>query len=64
MTLLTVQVDDARITITINFKDCPFCGSPNLDSFIRTDSTGVVDIIHCQDCQAEAPAGVWNRRDG
>ena len=62
MTILTARVEQARITITIDFKPCPFCLGENL-KVIDTSGDGFdcVDFIDCPDCHANAPADVWNR---
>ena len=52
---------------TIHIRDCPFCGSAN----VEIDENGAGDFcIVCQECQAVGPAnddlkdmiGLWNCR--
>ena len=61
MTMLTARVEQARITITIDFKPCPFCGSEDI-SIINGfgESSQEIDFVDCAGCAASAPAEVWN----
>ena len=39
---------------------CPFCGNGDLDVY----GGGKITVVCCGDCEAEAPATVWNCRAG
>lgn len=62
MPILTARVEQARITITIDFKPCPFCGGENLKVITVSGETfDDVDFIDCGDCLATVAADVWNK---
>ncbi len=47
-------------------EPCPFCGSARLrkTDWLLADDDGEreVDVIECLDCDAAAPAEIWNSR--
>jgi NADH:ubiquinone oxidoreductase subunit E len=57
---------NANSVETENLKPCPFCGSQDLrllDITLANDD-GEVDVLaaECLNCDAQAPAAVWNER--
>ena len=56
---------DELVQIFLNeARPCPFCGGQDLGSTDWWDDDGDFLAVHCRGCKAEAPATVWNRREG
>lgn len=45
-------------------KLCPFCGGDSLLANDWATDEGEVPAFECTQCEAAAPARVWNRREG